>query len=185
MIETLRERYVRAERLSKEVGNLGGEVVIAAHNELRNAGYHLLTAIDKSGCIERESKSKMLLAIDHCERAEYDAAEAGIIFCLDTLKGILTEFRDIVISDVITDIAEIRMAMKTARDTLDNGRTVEKAVAVICSFRKVRSALEKVEHHYDDLVAKSKKQNQTTRRFIFSVLISVLIGVAGLLVAVL
>ena len=173
MIETLRERYVRAERLSKEVGNLGGEVVIPAHNELRNAGYHLLTAIDKSGCIERERG--MLLAIDHCERAEYDAAEAGIIFCLDTLKEILREFRDIVISDVITDIAEIRMAMKTARDTLDNGRTVEKSSAFVCSFRKVRSALEKVEHHYVDLVAKSRKQKQTTIRFIIMAVIAVVI----------
>lgn len=173
MIETLRDRYVRAERLSKEVGNLGGEVVIPAHNELRNAGYHLLNAIDERGCIQ--SEREMLLAIDHCERAEYDAAEAGIIYCLDTLRGILSEFRDIVISEVITDIAEIRMDMKVARDTLDGGRTAEKASVLVCSFRNVRRALEKLEHHYDDLAAKSRKHRQATRRFIILAIIGIAI----------
>lgn len=177
MIETLRDRYARAERLSKEVGNLGGEVVIPAHNELRNAGYHLLNSIDTSGCIKGDHE--IPLAIDHCKRAEYDAAEAGIIFCLDALKKILVEFRDIVVSEVITDIAEIRKDMKTARDSLDNGRTAEEISAFVCSFRKVRAALEKVEHHYDDLVAKSRKHRQATRRFI----ILAIIGIAVPLVA--
>ena len=83
-IEALGARYAQANGLAKSVSLASREAVIPAHNELRNAGYHLLHAIDGSGCaVDDEQIDK---AIAHCDRAIYDAAEAGVIITLDALS---------------------------------------------------------------------------------------------------
>ena len=139
LLRNLREQYAHAEALAKEVSNFSGDVVIPVHNELRNAGFHLLQSLNDDGQVSRPDDLK--LALDHCERAAYDAAEAGVIFARDRVKQILASYNDIAISDVIQNIAKIRGIIRSADEVLQNGRSTGafSASDVIVHYRDLRS----------------------------------------------
>ncbi len=84
-IVEIRRLYDQADSLAREVGELRSEVQIPAINELRYAGHDVLLAITDDGAVDIEAFGK---AKSHCERAMYEAAEAGIMFCLDSHRGL-------------------------------------------------------------------------------------------------
>ena len=134
------------------------EVPIPAINELRYAGHHLLQSIDDDGTIDIESLGK---AKSHCERAMYEAAEAGIMFCLDSIKDSGKDYSDIVISEVIQDYPQRLARVQQTLDMIIKGRSDRDSVethvdAYMEEFRMVRDTLRVCDASRDDLNIKRK-----------------------------
>ena len=175
-IVELRRLYEKADSLAREVGELRGEVQIPAINELRYAGHHLLQSIDDAGTVEIETLRK---AKSHCERAMYEAAEAGIMFCLDSIKEFREDYRDVVVSDVIHDYPQRCAWAQQTLDMVVKGRSDRDSVeshvdAYMEEFRVVRGTLRLFDASRDDLNAIRARQVQDHRRFVIRVLVMLL-----------
>ena len=146
-IVEIRRLYDEADSLAREVGELRSEVQIPAINELRYAGHHALQAITDDGAVDIEVLAS---AKSHCERAMYEAAEAGIMFCLDAMKDFRKTYRDLVISEVIADYPSRLARVQTALDLVVKGRSgrtsvgeegaADPRVQAICDPRPIASS---------------------------------------------
>lgn len=148
----IRRLYDQADSLAREVGELRSEVQIPAINELRYAGHHALQAITDDGEVDIEVLAK---AKSHCERAMYEAAEAGIMFCLDSIKDFGKTYSDLVISEVIADYPSRLARAQTALDLVVKGRSERASVgehvaAYMDEFRVVRDIMRVFDASRDD-----------------------------------
>lgn len=120
-VAELRQLYETADRFAREIAEFRTEIAIPAYNELRYAGYHLLRALNDDGKIVDEEQLRR--ARNHCERAMYEAAEAGIISALDSIRAFRQDYKDIVVGDVVPDYADKLVLAKNAQDLLASGRS--------------------------------------------------------------
>ena len=176
-LNQVRELYAHAERLLKEVERLTGEVTIPCINELRYAGFHILQAIDETGAVTK--KDHVFRAKDHCERAIYDVAEAGLIFVIDTINRFLWEYRGIEIIDVVRNIPEIRARVEEASTLLEEGRSADLLDTdnILGLFRALKADTEDLDRHVPDLATKENKKRKDTRRFILGLVWAVVVAV--------
>ena len=166
-IAGIRRLYDLADQFAREVGEMRSQVMIPAINELRYAGHHVLQSISDEGVVDIE---KFGQAESHCKRAMYEAAEAGIMFCLDYMKEFNSEFSDLVISEVIEDYQDRRARARQAQELVNQGRSdrisVEDHVPQYMEeFRVVRKAMEYFDLHRDDLNAKRAQATENRRRY--------------------
>ena len=158
-IVELRHLYEKADSFAREVGELRREVAIPAINELRYAGHHILQSTDDDGTIDIKGLGK---AKSHCERAMYEAAEAGIMFCPDSIRDFGKDYSDVVISEVIHDYPQRRARAQQTLDVIIRGRSDRDSVeshvdAYMEEFRVVRDTLRLCDASRDDLNAKMGK----------------------------
>lgn len=164
------------------------EVQIPAINELRYAGHHILQAITDDGVVDMAAFGK---AKSHCERAMYEAAEAGIMYCLDSIEGFGRNYSDLVISEVIADYHQRRARAQQALELVVKGRSgrtsVEEHVAAyVAEYQVMRETMRLFDASRDDLNAKRARQVREYRQFVLRtllVLLGVLVAAAGLVLA--
>ena len=176
-----RQLYEAADRFAREVGEFRQAIPIPAHNELRYAGHHLLQALDDSGEIADEEQLRR--ACSHCERAMYEAAEAGVISLLRSLAQFQQDYKDVVVAEVMPAYSDCKAMARKARELLVRGRSkavapTETASEYMQAFRELRAASEQLDDARDDLNAKLTDQRRGTRRFIIQTAIA-LLGVVG------
>lgn len=188
-ISDLRALYDTADKFAREVAEFRSEIPIPAYNQLRYAGYHLLQALDDSGSIS--SNEQLRRAVSHCERAMYEAAEAGIISVLYSIDQFRKDYKDIVVKDVVDDYASIVVQARKAQDLLARGRSdqmssSERASCYMETFRQLRDASEMLEASRDDLNAKLSEQVRDRRRFIVHcllILLGAIVAAAGIMIS--
>ena len=95
------ELFALAEEKIKLVQNLRGDITFPAVNQLRYVAFHLLRA-DRESDTSRKAE-EFRKAKNHCERAIYDAVEAGIVHCLDKIRVFQQDYRTVVITNVVDD----------------------------------------------------------------------------------
>ena len=184
-IVEIRRLYDEADSLAREVGELRSEVQIPAINELRYAGHHALQAITDDGAVDIEVLAR---AKSHCQRAMYEAAEAGIMFCLDSMKDFGKTYSDLVISEVIADYPSRLARAQTALDLVVKGRSRRTSVgehvtAYMDEFRVVRETMRVFDASRDDLNVKRAQQIREYRQFAIRallLLLGVLVAAIGL-----
>ena len=115
-VAELRRLYETADGFAREIAEFRAEIPIPAHNELRYAGHHFLQAI--SDDVELVDEEQLRRAKNHCERAMYEAAEAGIISALDSIRVFRQDYKDIVVGDVLDGYTDKLVLAKRARDLL-------------------------------------------------------------------
>lgn len=184
-IVEVRRLYTTADEMAREVGELRSEVQIPAINELRYAGFHILEAIDDEGAVDVEVLGK---AKNHCQRAMYEAAEAGIMFCVEEIKSFRHEYRDLVVSEVIADYHQKLARTQQAVDHIVKGRSerasVEEHVAFYMDeFRAVRDVVRIFDASRDDLNAKREQKIEDYRRFVIRSLLMLLGSVVAIAIA--
>ena len=165
-ITEIRRLYDLADQFAREVGEMRSQVMIPAINELRYAGHHVLQSISDEGVVDIEEFGQ---AESHCKRAMYEAAEAGIMFCLDYIKAFNLEFSDLVISDVIADYQDRRSHVRKAQKLVNKGRTDRTTVEdhvqqYMQEFRVVRETMEYFDLCRGDLHAKRAQATEDSRR---------------------
>ena len=187
-ISDLRALYDTADEFAREVAEFRSEIPIPAYNELRYAGHHLLQALDDSGYIS--SNEQLRRAISHCERAMYEAAEAGIISTLESINRFREDYKNIVVKDVVDNYSSILVKARKAQDLLARGRSdqmssSERASCYMETFRQLRDDSEMLEASRDDLNAKVSEQVRDNRRFVVRTLLIVfgaVVAVAGIVI---
>ena len=172
--------YNTAEQFIKEVEICQSELPIPAINELRYAGHHLLKGLVESD--EEEALKSIADAEDHCNRAMYEASEAGIGYLLDTLKAFQTDYKDIPIQPIVPDYLSVRETAEEAANKLTAGRVnrtspKEHASEYMCMFRALRKGMEQLEVARDELNKVRDRQWINDRRFMVGLAISV-VGVS-------
>ena len=185
-IGELRTLYDKADQFVREVAEFEDEVAIPAINELRYAGYHLLQSIGDDGTIFKDEQFRR--AISHCERAMYEAAEAGINSVLVWIDQFREDYKNIVVKDVVDDYARILAHTRKAQDLIARGRSdqmssSERVSRYMETFRQLREYSELLEASRDDLNAKLSEQVRDKRRFIIRcllILLGVVVGAASI-----
>lgn len=117
LVDELIESFQRAEKRLKEIerSSFGEGVDIPAINELRYAASHIIATLKSSSSEEfkgddrsfEKQEEDIRRAIRHTQRASYDAIEAGVLSKLYLIKSVQEDYRDIVISSIITGWPDI------------------------------------------------------------------------------
>lgn len=177
-----RQLYEVADAFAREVAELPQPVSIPAHNELRYAGHHLLQALADSGTVADQEQLRR--ACSHCERAMYEAAEAGILSLLLSIVQFQEDYKDIVVAEVVPTYGDCKAMARKAQDLLTRGRSkgvaaTETASEYMRAFRELRDASDQLEDARDDLNAKLADQKRGSRRFILNAIIALVGTVAA------
>ena len=177
-----RQLYEAADTFAREVAEFRHAIAIPAHNELRYAGHHLLQALGDSGQVADEEQLRR--ACSHCERAMYEAAEAGIISLLESIAQFQKDFKDIVVAEVVPTYGDCKAMARKARDLLTRGRSkgvaaAETTAEYMHAFRELREASDQLEDARDDLNAKLADQKRGARRFFVTTAVALLGTVAA------
>ncbi|MCY4588199.1 MAG: hypothetical protein OXB98_19390 [Bryobacterales bacterium] len=185
--QQIQQLYNEAERFIKEVEVVEAAVAFPAINQLRYAGHHLLKALVSEA---REDFQTELNDIrDHCHRAMYEAAEAGIGYLLELFTTFETDFKDIIVTDTVSDYSEIRALRQAAASELYKGRVdrsspVEQVRHYMNRYRELKQGVDKLEASRSELNKVKMREVKSSRRFVYQVLFwisVVLIGIAGLI----
>ena len=189
-ISELIESYETADRFAREVAQFRSAVAIPANNELRYAGHHLLESLNSTTQVSKPDLVRK--ARNHCERAMYDAAEAGIICAVDEIARFQDDYKGVVVSRVITDYPNVRALAIRAQAVLAQGRSdrtsaQQQTAEYMELFRQLRDAVHVLRGGRDDLNAMVEedraKEQAESRQFLLQFVIriaAVLIGAAGL-----
>jgi len=188
-IDYYREQYDAADTFARAVASFRDDVSIPANNELRYAGYHLMCALDDKGGIK--DKDQLSRAISHCQRAMYEAADAGILSALDMIEIFKKEYHLVCISDVVKNYELIIKDARKAQKMLETTRKHNSSGALISNdykntFEKLRDHCETLEDAREELNKKIRKENQEWRRFIITIsftALGVLFAALGVLLA--
>lgn len=86
------ELYAKAEEFAKSVEGLSKDPAIPAHNQLRYAGHHFAEAIASD--TKEDYEAGIGKARSHCERAMYEAAEAGLIAVVDRVEVFRGQYKN-------------------------------------------------------------------------------------------
>lgn len=167
-----RDLYETADGLSKEVAEFRAEVVIPAHNQLRYAGHRLALAVGAGGIVDPDQFHK---AIAHCERAMYEAAEAGITSALDRVIQFREDYKDIEVGDIVPEYRQVIALARSSAELVAQPRSEDSPSAnaqrYMGKFRELRDGLEALENGRDDLNARVAQQAKESRRFIIRTLL--------------
>ena len=186
-IGELRATYEAADNFARKVGEFCADVAIPAHNELRYAGHHLLRALADDGSISDPVQLDRALA--HCERAQYEAAEAGIFYAIDIIEQFKKDYRTVPIVSVVEDYMEIKKMARDARDLLTQTRSttgpnergeLPDPRACIDMFDKLRESCGKLEDAREELNKIIRAEKTSSRRF----LIRLIVAAIGVIVSI-
>lgn len=158
-IADVRRAFEEADLAGTEVGEFRKDVVIPVHNELRNAGYHLVRALNDDGSVR--ASHHLYDARDHCRRATYDAAIAGIVSAREWLAQFQERYRDVPVAEVVPTFPDIMRLDHDARDLVANGRYDQKSDGervheYMNTFRSLRDGIDVLEDHRHDLEARRR-----------------------------
>ena len=186
-IGKLRATYEAADNFARKVGEFSADVAIPAHNELRYAGHHLLRALADDGSIS--DPVQLDRAVAHCERAQYEAAEAGISYAIDIIEQFKKDYRTVPITSVIKDYMEIKKIARDAQELLTRTRStagpdehgeLPDPRACISMFEKLRESCGKLEDAREDLNKLIRDEKTSSRRF----LIGLAVATTGVIVSI-
>ena len=137
---------------------------------------------------QNESRKELGEVEDHCHRAMYEASEAGITYLIRLLKQFDRDFKDVVVSDTIPSVLEIRKLGAHAAAKLSCGRLDRESPAAQVQeymemFKKLKDGVDILEANRDELNKVKKKAFRDSRRFTakaFFWVAGTAIGIAGI-----
>ena len=179
-IEDFKKLYASADKFAREVSEFMSGISIPAYNELRYAGYHLIKSIDDHGVLS--DYDELRKGLSHCERAQYEASEAGIITALEIIKSFRKDYRDLVVKEIIEDYPNILRRADRAKKIIAEGREDDKthpqrAFSYMEIFKELKEDCETLGYNRDDLNARLRQDRKETRNFIIRISLTAL-GIA-------
>ena len=180
----IKELFDKAEVLAKEVEQFNEEASIAAINQLRYAGQHLLKALTVDN--EKDFYDETLKAKGHCQRSMYEGSESGIAYAQEMIHEFQLDYSDVVIGDVIPDYAEMMVQADEASAILEGGRAnresaESQAESYMKAFRMLRKIVRKLQASRSDLNVKKDDLRKSDRRYAFGIVLTIVIATATIL----
>jgi len=103
-INDLYDIFQHADELIQEVKATSCTEVIPAVLQLRYAGWHLLCCLKNDS--QKEAEYEYRSAVEHSERAKFEACRYGIVFCMQTIKTFKESYDKDILSSVISNYSE-------------------------------------------------------------------------------
>jgi len=128
-IVELKTAFARAEIMESECSKLYGNLNWILLNELRYAGFHLLSAVKDNGEWDEERMEKSLtLAIEHCQVAICDSLSLIALYLLDSCRKFAEEYKGVkevyqVIENYDDQLSEIAKAQAHILDFFNSAKT--------------------------------------------------------------
>jgi hypothetical protein len=147
-LSQFRAEYQKADDFCQEVTSFVDEAGIPALNELRNAGHHLLRALDDGGnVIEMDD---LIAARNHARRASYEACEAGNLFALGIIAKFKEDYATIPVDGTVPDYTGLLKKAKAAQKSVEQGRQngfdrADDHTVRIDAFRELRGCADTLE----------------------------------------
>ena len=189
LLQEVIKSYEIADGFARTVALYREAAAIPANNELRYAGHHVLQSLDDEGRATDEDVLRK--AKNHCQRAMYEAAEAGLTRAIRDVHDFQETYGNVVVSRVVTDYANTVALARKAQDMLAQGRSDRESVeehtaAYMGLFRELRDAIRILHGSRDDLnsmIQQDLKKEQTEhRRFVVQLATRIVLGVAALVI---
>ena len=181
LVAELRAVHGAADRFAREVFEFRDAVAIPAMNELRYAGHHLLRALaDDGSVVDAEQLRK---AISHCQRAQYEAAEAGILAALGNIDRFKEDYKSLPIGECVVNYQDITASARRPQNVLAGERSAEgpdidgglsDPTRYMDTFRDLRDKWFVLDGSRDELAKLARKERKETRRFIISIALSII-----------
>jgi len=170
--------FEQAEKAIKEVERVHENLPVPAINELRYAAYHIKNFIKSPEIIDEIAKAEA-----HCQRAIYDAYEAGILFYHSAFHKFKDDYRNVVITDVIPEYIDYKEIFEASLEYIqgvdkENKEQVYKKCAEY--HAQLRQIISKLDVAREEL---NKKIEQSRKKFMYWSL-SVLVSLATIIVSV-
>ena len=168
--------FHQAESAIKDIEISDKELIIAAVNELRYAGYHIANLISQPNQID-----ELIKAENHCKRAIYDAYEAHIIFLVSEFNTFKIDYRNTIISKIIPKYSEYRKQANTIISFIKNTDKETKAE----HYDKCRTYSSQLKDIVDELEASRdelNKQIHKERRATQFIVLSISVAIAGIFI---
>ena len=115
-LKALFDAWDQADEVICSAQGLCNKAIIPSINELRYAGTHLTRAI--RALDQKEFSEEVDSAVNHCNRAVFDAAEAKLNFFVDKFYLFQCDYREIPIGPVFPEYRSIQLEVSRARDIL-------------------------------------------------------------------
>ncbi len=179
--EEYRDLYDKADSFAREVWQFRRTVALPAHNQLRYAGHHLLKSLGPDGTIT--DIEKLREAISHCERAMYEAAEAGIGAAINRIETFKKDHQRIAIGKIVPEIRDAPRLIREAQSMIsaprsDNLPASEETARYMEVFRALRDLVDRLEGSHDDLVIEARRQRFKDGLGIFGVVTGIITACA-------
>ena len=182
-IELVREEYEKADNFSRIVANYINEVSIPANNQLRYAGHHFLSAISDDGSIGNPDQLRR--AFYHCQRAQYEAAESGIVGALDNIELFRRDYRRTVVTSIVPNYIEIKRIAKEAKQLLEQSREAKNnadlLVDLLDMFGRVSEAAETLDDSREEINKKVAADRRASIRWVIGISLSIVVVVLAAL----
>ena len=180
-VQEIRNLYDEAESALKTVGRVRNELCVAAVNQLRYAGQHLVRALAETD--EAIIKDELGAAKRHALRAIYDVYDASIQFHLDEINQIRKTY-PVNFKDVVPDYTSIIKAVQRASKHIEQ-KGYENRRDRKMLYRELREDVEALTVAYSelltslpDIVSAASRHNREISRAWISIAVTVL-GVAA------
>ncbi len=185
-IADFRAEYAKADALVQEVQLFRNKAGIPAILELRNAGQHLLKAIDDQGHLV--DQDELVSAISHTRRACYEATEAGIMIALAIVKKFKDDYPKTPVAGIIPDYVNKLCRCDDGLRAIEKGRQPgfnrdADHQARIEVFRELKAFCRDLDVGREEMNKKVAEATKAARRFTVQIvlgLIALLITVAGI-----
>lgn len=178
--------YKEADAAAKKVQSFKLEAGIPAINEMRYAAHHIALALDENNSERDADLSK---AVRHCQRANYEAVEAGNLAALSLIQAFAEDHLDVDVVAIVSDYVEIlarvedlRLQLMEPRAT-GNGRTQDKNKSW-AAFEELVAISRKLNAARPSINQAVRKERKTTKFQITTIALSALAIVVTLAVAV-
>ncbi len=168
--------FQEAERAIKIVERWHGELVVPAINELRYAGFHI------KEYLKTNDDDQLVKVINHCRRARYDAYEVGITYSIEEFRKFKDDYRNVVISEVISDFPQIEQEFLETLEFINNTqKETREKVYLECEkrYRNLSQIIKRLDASRDELNKLIKKERRNLILFWLSV-IAVVLSAIGL-----
>jgi hypothetical protein len=182
-LSQFRAEYQKADDFCQEVTSFVDEAGIPALNELRNAGHHLLRALDDGGnVIEMDD---LIAARNHARRASYEACEAGNLFALGIIAKFKEDYATIPVDGTVPDYTGLLKKAKAAQKSVEQGRQngfdrADDHTVRIDAFRKLRECAETLELAREEMNKKidpASVARKTLWIAIFGIIVAIAIAI--------
>lgn len=101
LLDEISSLFTYAEQKIKKIEYFADGVSFPAVNQLRYVAFHLLRAEQLRNGDEDLYKDELKKAKNHCQRAIYDANEAGVVYYLERIKKFKEDYESETIPDIV------------------------------------------------------------------------------------
>lgn len=181
-IESLLAEYDNADKLAQEVQKFRREAGVAAFNELRYAGFHLLQYC----ATNPPSRLELVRAINHSKRAAYEASEGGILAALKVVKRFQEDYKDTVVEPHVKDWPSKlkrcdEIVERLPRLRSDDEHLPHDHATAMQAYRDVKAIASETDYARPEINKQIAKEQRTSRHLVTGMILAA----AGIAVALL